>query len=258
MKSSLISKIILLTLLFGVMSCSSKDEMPDINNNVPLSEYKHLNDHKDLTWLTLFFNARAKDKLSEEELLTIYSKEYAEEKDGFKKQELAQALMPQINAELTEYEKDYRVTLPIVDTKSDRNFYIEQDEKKQTDILPYLPPLQNYDFETKSFSMKKCHFPFVFGHSNDQKVKISVQQSTLEDGCMLYVDDQELARKIETAIVDDEIDVKGDVYYVLSSDKKGELTSEYVNVFANPVFAKIVYFNAVTNEELITKEFNFS
>lgn len=257
MKSSLRSKLLLLPLLLGVMSCSdNKDEIPDISNNVALTEYKDLNDHEDLTWLTLFFNARAQDKLSEEELLTIYSKEYAKEKNAFKKQALAQVLMPKINAELTEYQKDYRVTLPV--GKSNDNLSKIQDAEKRTDIFPHLPPLQSYDFETKSFPIEKCHFPFMFGQSNEQKVKISVQRTAPEEGCTLYVDDQKLANKIEAAIVDNEVAVKGDVYYVLSTGKNGKLTSEYVDVFAYPVFAKIVYFNEVTNEELIAKEFNFS
>lgn len=257
MKIRLRSKVLLLTLLFGVVGCSdNKNKMPDIDKNVALDEYKDLNAHEDFTWLTLFFNARAKDKLSEEELLAIYSKEYAEEKDGFKKQELAQVLMPKIDTEMAEYQKDYRVTLPV--GKSNDNLSKIEAGEKRTNIFPYLPPLQSYDFETKSFPMKECHFPFMFGQSNEQKVRISVQKLMPEGGCNLYVDDQELARKIETANINNEVAVKGDVYYVLSSDKKGELTTEYVDVFAYPVLAKIVYFNEVTNEELITKEFNFS
>lgn len=220
-----------------------------VKSDIPLSEYKDINRHADLMWLTPFFLAQTSRNVSEEELLNLMSPEYYNELDGFKKQDIAKEQLPKIHAELDKYRGDYRVQVPAFYSydKYYSDFKSKQRAKNHSDVTFTMPTLNRYDFSTNQFPMDDCSFRIQA--QNQQRIEIDVQKMPLVEDCTIEVTDENLARKIEEAINAQTINGYGEAYY--------RLTADLNNVTAYPVYAKLTYFNETTGEEFITKEFHF-
>lgn len=232
---------------------------------VPLDQYQNINRQKDLNWLTALFLAQTTREISDEEKINLMYPEYYNEKDGFKKKDLQSKLMPQMKSELSKYNGDYRVKVPI-NVKEEK----EQALKEGTEYDAYISIsdryfyLERYDFDKQSFNLQKCGFyavyPLIHDVSNKQGVKmISTEfeedfeskyaQEITEKSCSIKVTNENLARKIEAAINSKNLKTIGFVYF--------KINANFNKLLAQPIYAKITYLEKDSGEELITKEFNW-
>ena len=234
-------------------------------DGISSSDYKDLNTYGsavdfNVMWLKSFMVNKTieqspGDNLDEFKLLSM-SPEYREETDGFKKKDIAKRILPEIDAELDKYNGVHKVKLPIIPQTQVNSFDMIQNDKDLTAFKVSAPSLKNYNFESKQFPMDSCNFNIshnyfnIDGKSDFFGAPIETKSYGKYD-CGLDITDETLARKIEEAINDSNIDYKGEVYYELSYTK-----GEY-KVYAEPILARVKYLNKSTGEELASKEFKF-
>lgn len=243
------------------------------DQKVDLSQAHDINQDSDLSYLTPLFLAKTTRQMSEEEKLGLLSAEYANEKDAFKKRELATKLKPELVATLDKYKGTYLIKMPILDQNgSKQKFEASQQQKKLSSVSNYgFGSLQDsdknasngfYNFDTHSFKTfcsirfdahNKQNIQFDFGYDKEDGHD-PVYNPPPKEGCDLSITDEAIAKKIETQIAkktqyDPNILRTGEIYYTVTADDNF--------LRASPVYAKITYTMPDTGETLISKAFHW-
>lgn len=233
--------------------------------SVPLEDYKDINEDDDPSFFHAIAFAQTPD-IATDEFKLGSNKEYNSEVDAFKKEELAKTLLPKINADISHYEKNgYRFKMPIVD----HDGQLPKAEKGSPRPV-YLPSsnfaLDAYSFEQKGFPISACDksmnaVPFLlsiddsaFNNTRGYDLKLFVVSEPNEvknSQCILQVENEDQARKIEEVRSNYKVAVKGYGYFDIPV-RKGEY-----KVTAQPVQIDLTYYNQDTNEVLATKSFTW-
>lgn len=256
-------------------------------NNIQIFEsdinaYQDLNKNTDFSFMTGVYTVQHADELSSEQKLSYLGSayfgqdEYSSEQNNFKKRDIAEALLPRIEAEIDRYKKEFKdgfnVKLPIIykDALSDPS------ESKGMHISSNTFTLNQYDFEKKSFPIDVCYNSYknqgflilwendhiitsasangeVAGHANwpstfPKEAIVEDKNNNFSSAeCGLLVNDENQARKIEEAILNDNVAAKGYVYYHVPIQMgTGSINFE-------PVLVDIDYYKKDTNEVIANK-----
>ncbi|PNK61522.1 hypothetical protein [Psychrobacter sp. FDAARGOS_221] len=98
-----------------------------------LDEYHDVNIDSDYSWVTPLFIAQSSRDFTDEDKLNLLSPEYYNETDAFKKKELKQTLLPQIERQIAQYSGDYGIKVPMLTvTPSVISEFKDHQEKKQS------------------------------------------------------------------------------------------------------------------------------
>lgn len=238
-------------------------------DGVSSKEYKDLNQYGTADeqgfrdFITKTIIAKNPQAYSDQDKLNILSLEYISESDGFKRQELAKQLLPKINADLEKYKEVLLVKVPIIGGNYHDFADKQKSKNKPNFVIEYGPfILEPYNFENKSFASScriilHSQLPTLENHDNIQFMEkptsiselLTVRSGMEDDNCPLEVEDEELARKIENAISNNNIDFSGEVYLKLdvASDK----------IIAIPVLRKLNYINKENNEILLSTNYYY-
>jgi len=183
-------------------SSSPRDE-PDLSR--PLSQYAEfpVAEQNALVKLSV---ALADPAFSDEEKLDLLSARYHNERDGFKKRDIAAAELPAINADLKRVERMRYLKVPL-GGRPIRVPGIPGMDEPTPPILLEPPRLQSYDFASRSFPIQGVTSqPDCWEWDHD----LGTKNTTLP--CALKVTDEAVARKIEAANKSFDLDVKGAAY----------------------------------------------
>ncbi|MCC7005927.1 MAG: hypothetical protein IT497_04710 [Ottowia sp.] len=180
---------------------------PDLK--VPLSQYVDLNSKPDGFVLTQAVLART-SALRDEEKLNVLSSAYYNERDTFKKKEIAESQLPLINASLD-------------DSRSKNYYHLPIDIHAEEDLSFKILHIEPYDFATKGFRLKN-----IFNSDYCWSARARSQQSAvLEIGsssfpCHLSVEDESTARLIETARAQGALKTTGKLYVFITHMDDGK------------------------------------
>lgn len=208
-----------------------------VDASVPISQYVMITPDEDPIILTKFLIAKSGNLFSEDEALRLLSAQYYNERDAFKKKDIAKALMPSLNDELKAMAGTSYLAIPI-------------------ELVPYgqkgrsafnIDPLsvQTYNFDLGGFPLlakygaKDC---WSSSFSNTQNVSVSVTGP--DAPCFLPVKDETAARAIENAIQSSDLEFRGTAYVQLTARKR--------SLYGQVVHAKIELTHRVTKENLGT------
>jgi len=151
---------------FGQSAVSKADR------TTPLSNYTKSDDP---SWLTYVYVSRLTDQPSDDEKMKLFSPEYFNESDAFKKHDIMTADLPTINATLEKYRK--------------LDYYVLQTEQP----FGTFALLKPYDFGTQSFRIDGCG---QFAYQAKQGIYLKITPSP--NMCDLKVTDTNVAHQIES------------------------------------------------------------
>ncbi|RKE25265.1 hypothetical protein B0G76_6792 [Paraburkholderia sp. BL23I1N1] len=176
------------------------------SENTPLASYEQV-DRTDGTWLTYVAITHATGQPAQEELLNLFSPQYYNEHDAFKKHDLIATEWPRIQTNMQHYaaQKYYSVPFGASPTTNGSN---------ALNVATFA--IKPYDFDTKSFPLT----PFgqtVYG--NRQGVQLYI--STPDAFTHLKVGDEALARQMEQARSNISLFIGGTVYLRVDDIQNG-------------------------------------
>lgn len=211
---------------------SVNGDEPDLS--LPLSQYLKV-PATDAAFLTKLVVAMATPPFGDEEKLDLLSANYYNEKDGFKKRDIAKAELPAINAKLNRLKNMHYISIPLQ--------VHEAEYPIKLDPLNLALWLDSYDFASKSFpiigsaSQQDC---FAWHAFNNQGVGLQTSNTNLP--CALKITDEAMARRIEDVNKHLNLDLKGTVYlYVSERNRK---------MLGRVTHVRLELWNRSTNEQL--------
>lgn len=212
-------------------------EQSQVDASVPISQYVMIAPDEDSIILTKFLIAKSGNLFDEDEALKLLSAQYYNERDAFKKKDIAKALMPSLNEELKAMSGTSYLAIPI------ESVPYGQKGRSAFSIVPLS--VQTYNFDLGGFPLlakygaKDC---WSSTFSNAQNVSVSVTGP--DAPCFLPVKDEAAARAIENAIQSSDLELKGTAYVQLTARKR--------SLYGQVVHARIELSHAVTKEKLGT------
>lgn len=153
-------------------SASPSDQGSKADPSTPLSDYTKPDDP---SWLTYVYVSRLQVLPSDDEKMKLFSPQYFNEPDAFKKHDIMTADLPGVNATLEKYRK--------------LDYFVLQTEQP----FGAFALLKPYDFGTQSFSVIDCGRYAYHGNQN-----IYVKITPTEGMCNIKVTDTNLAHTIES------------------------------------------------------------
>lgn len=142
-----------------------------VDRSTPLSNYTKADDP---SWLTYVFISRMDPQPSDDEKMKLFSAEYFNTQDTFKKHDLLASELPQVNATLAKYKS--------------QSYYVLQTDSP----YGFGTIFQPYDFASQSFHIQNCGTSPYFGN---QGIKLLLHPSP--SMCDVKVTDTGIARSIE-------------------------------------------------------------
>lgn len=207
------------------------------NAKVPLSSYVMISPDEDQVILTKLLIAKSGDLFSEDETLSFLSAQYYNERDAFKKKDIAKALLPEFNKELKELASTSYLAVPIervgFQEKGRSVFHMEP-----LRVLTYNFDLGGFPLASR-YGAKDC---WDSSFQNNQRISVSI--SGPDAPCFLTVKDEAQARSIETALQSNNLRVQGTAYM--------HLTARSRNLYGQVLRAKIELTHEITKERLGT------
>lgn len=246
---------------------ADNNEIKNIEDKVvtPSNNYKEIdgNAYADTQWRKYYALANTSHELSDEEIVKSVYVEYEMEMDAFKKKDMVKELLPKIKNEMEKHRGVvYLAKFPIRPI-GDKSFVEEQKTNKKSALVGDPPKFWNYDSENGGFPLR-CFYSILDAAQNTPTVpgdlrtppSDSVSCET-EDGEQQYVlvKDEDVARKLEAAIVNNSLGYRGNAYYRIELD---ETLPTYPMTKAIPEKMDVIYIDENTGEELLSKKYTFS
>lgn len=231
----------------------SNAEIPTADKNFPKEKYLNINqgfNGQELTYLNI---AYLKEKFTKEDVLSYLSPEYFNEKDGFKKRDIAKKEHPLIEKKIENIKsKNNYFYVPIGNIPNALSLALNDNKEADKDVLKIgSPTLDKYDFDISAFPIKNpirlqrsqqddC-WSGLFSNAQNFGVKI---QNTYDLPCYFKVTNESEARKIESLITKLNLKISGKIYlFIYPNTEKQTLEAEVVGIDLNA-------YNHETNEFL--------
>lgn len=173
---------------------------PDMK--LPMANYTRIDyDDEQAVWLTYLVSAQAKENTGDEDLLNMFSPRYYNEKDAFKKRELAASELPRVKAVFDQYKAQKYYSMEV-----------NRPDAHLAAISPTLYLSSPYDFDAKSFPVSHGSCLKDMTHFNRQQAGI-VFELTSPGLCQIKVENLELAKKIEELRVRNRLELHSVVHF---------------------------------------------
>lgn len=219
-------------------------DIPTADKNHPKEKYLNINqgfNGQELTYLNI---AYLKEKFTKEDILSYLSPQYYNEKDGFKKRDIADKEHPVIEKKIENIKsKNKYFYVPMSDghgsISNAMSLALNDNKKADKDVLKIgAPTLEKYDFDISAFPIRNpmrlqrsqqddCWSGF-FGNSQGFGIKIN---NTYDLPCYFKVKDELKARKIESLIAEMNVKISGKIYlFIYPNATQKTLEAEVVGV----------------------------
>lgn len=205
------------------------------DRNIPISQYVLFPPDADDIILTKLLIAKLPDRFPDEEKFGLLSVRYYNERDAFKKKDIADELRPNLDKELEALAKLNYMAVPIDDVP-----YSQRGRS-----VFHLSPLKvrSYSFDLKGFPLTGRYgeascWESRFG--NNQNVNVTVSGG--DTPCFLAVTDEDKARAIETALQSGNVELRGMAYINLNARDR--------NLYGKVMHAHIELIHRITKAQL--------
>ncbi|HGW4498760.1 hypothetical protein ACQKD8_18485 [Pseudomonas sp. NPDC077405] len=186
------------------------------DSSVPWDEYIDLNGLPHGQLLSYLLVAKSKQSFSDEQKLESLSLAYMSEPDTFEKQHLAKAELPRIQRELDNFRRHDYYSVPV-------STYAEYPLNLSNILIgPYS--VSESSFPVTSYGQYCWQAPL----RNRQGVSLLIQPSSTP--CALRVEDESMARTIESARATGALAVKGRAYLYVPGVANGQLEAQVMGV----------------------------